>query len=53
MQVADVLLEDMDLPSFRSGGNAITWPFKVVSIQEIAHLTEERKEKREQYLTGQ
>ena len=45
-QIADTLLEDMDLPIFRSGGNWLTWPFAVVDLKEIEHLTKERKDKR-------
>ncbi|TBU39199.1 hypothetical protein BD309DRAFT_454467 [Dichomitus squalens] len=45
-QHADDLLEDMGLPIMRSGGNAITWPFKVVSLEEISTLKEERDAKR-------
>ncbi|KAF8962754.1 hypothetical protein BDZ97DRAFT_2020666 [Flammula alnicola] len=41
-QVADELLEDMYLPSHRSGGNWLTWPFKVIHVKEISNLTEER-----------
>lgn len=44
----DTLLEDMGLPIMRSGGNWLTWPFKVVDLKEIEHLTEERAEKRAQ-----
>ncbi|KAJ7105495.1 hypothetical protein C8R43DRAFT_937809 [Mycena crocata] len=42
-QHADELLEDMYLPSMRSGGNWFTWPFKVISINELATLHEERE----------
>ena len=31
----------------RSGGNWLTWPFKVISVDEIAMLGEERRAKRE------
>jgi dimethylaniline monooxygenase (N-oxide forming) len=37
----------MGVPSFRTGGNWLTWPFKVVSLNEIATLGEERHAKRE------
>lgn len=47
-QLVDTLLEDMGLPIMRSGGNWLTWPFKVVDLKEIEHLTEERAEKRAQ-----
>lgn len=30
----------------RSGGNGLTWPFKVIDLKEIAHLKEERDAKR-------
>nr|VWO99039.1 14-alpha sterol demethylase Cyp51A (EC [Ganoderma boninense] len=45
-QHADDLLEDLGLPIMRSGGNALTWPFKVVDLKEIEHLKEERDAKR-------
>ena len=32
----------MGLPVMRSGGNALTWPFKVIDIKEIKYLKEER-----------
>ncbi|KAJ7679052.1 FAD/NAD-P-binding domain-containing protein [Mycena polygramma] len=41
-QYVDDLLEDMYLPSMRSGGNWFTWPFKVVDVKEIVNLHEER-----------
>ncbi|KAJ6507903.1 FAD/NAD-P-binding domain-containing protein [Mycena vitilis] len=41
-QYVDDLLEDMHLPSMRSGGNWFTWPFQVVDVKEIANLHEER-----------
>lgn len=47
-QATDQLLEDMYLPSMRSGGNWLTWPFKVVSISELATLGEERRVKRQE-----
>jgi dimethylaniline monooxygenase (N-oxide forming) len=43
----DDLLDDMELPSMRSGGNWLTWPFRVISVDEIATLGEERRAKRE------
>ena len=43
----DELLDDMELPGMRSGGNWFTWPFKVISVDEIATLREERRAKRE------
>jgi dimethylaniline monooxygenase (N-oxide forming) len=45
-QVTDELLEDMELPSMRSGGNWLTWPFKVITVDEVATLTEERRQRR-------
>ncbi|KAF7357607.1 FAD/NAD-P-binding domain-containing protein [Mycena sanguinolenta] len=42
-QHSDELLEDMYLPSLRSGGNFFTWPFQVISITELATLHEERE----------
>jgi hypothetical protein len=47
-QYCDELLEDMMLPSWRSGGNGLTWPFKVVNVKEIETLTEERRVRRKQ-----
>ena len=41
-QLADQLLEDMGLPSNRSGGNWLTWLFKPVDLDELVHLKEER-----------
>ncbi|EJF61517.1 FAD/NAD(P)-binding domain-containing protein [Dichomitus squalens LYAD-421 SS1] len=45
-QHVDDLLEDMGLPVMRSGGNALTWPLKVVDLKEISSLKEERDKKR-------
>lgn len=45
-QYAEELLEDMDLPGFRSGGNWLTWPFKVMDNSEIFSLGLEREAKR-------
>ncbi|EDR06936.1 uncharacterized protein LACBIDRAFT_299323 [Laccaria bicolor S238N-H82] len=42
-QAVDELLEDMFLPSSRSGGNWLTWPFKIIDVKEIATLSEERR----------
>ncbi|KAI0751192.1 FAD/NAD-P-binding domain-containing protein [Daedaleopsis nitida] len=42
-QHVDDLLEDMGLPVMRSGGNALTWPFKVIDLSEIQYLKEERE----------
>ncbi|KAF9228314.1 FAD/NAD(P)-binding domain-containing protein [Gyrodon lividus] len=46
-QAIDELLEDMELPTLRTGGNWLTWPFRVISPNEIATLGEERRAKRE------
>lgn len=43
----DELLDDMGVPSMRSGGNWFTWPFQVISPAEIKGLSEERRAKRE------
>ncbi|KAH9854923.1 FAD/NAD-P-binding domain-containing protein [Lenzites betulinus] len=45
-QHADDLLEDLGLPIMRGGGNALTWPFKVIQLEEIRDLKEERDEAR-------
>ncbi|KAI9057634.1 FAD/NAD-P-binding domain-containing protein [Trametes sanguinea] len=45
-QHVDDLLEDMGLPVMRSGGNGLTWPFKVIDLDEIKNLKEERDAKR-------
>ena len=45
-QLVDELLEDMHLRSMRSGGNWLTWPFKVMDLREIVTLGEERRMKR-------
>ena len=42
-QHVDDLLKDMGVPIFRSGGNWLTWPVKVIDIKEIATLGEERR----------
>jgi hypothetical protein len=36
----------MALPAMRSGGNWLTWPFKVIDLREISTLKEERDAKR-------
>lgn len=51
-QAMDELLDDMGLPSMRSGGNWLTWPFKVISPAEIKELGKERHAKREADLRG-
>ncbi|KAI0315357.1 FAD/NAD-P-binding domain-containing protein [Amylostereum chailletii] len=45
-QHVDDLLEDMGLPVMRSGGNWLTWPFKVVDLEEIRELKGERDARR-------
>ncbi|KAI9460710.1 FAD/NAD-P-binding domain-containing protein [Russula earlei] len=45
-QLVDELLEDMGVRAMRSGGNWLTWPFKVVDLDEISSLKEERDAKR-------
>ncbi|KAI0658608.1 FAD/NAD-P-binding domain-containing protein [Cubamyces menziesii] len=45
-QHVDDLLEDMGLPIMRSGGNALTWPFKTIDLDEIKNLKIERDERR-------
>jgi hypothetical protein len=45
-QMVDDLLEDMHLRSMRSGGNWLTWPFKVIDLREIVNLGEERRLRR-------
>ncbi|KAJ3783118.1 hypothetical protein GGU10DRAFT_405562 [Lentinula aff. detonsa] len=42
-QAMDDLLRDMGLRTARSGGNWFTWPFKVIKIDEISTLGEERR----------
>ena len=46
----DELLRDMHLRAWRSGGNWLTWPFKVIDLSQIATLGEERKELRSKAL---
>lgn len=46
-QAMDELLEDMGVPIMRSGGNWLTWPFKIITPAEIENLGEERRAKRE------
>ncbi|PPR00533.1 hypothetical protein CVT24_005507 [Panaeolus cyanescens] len=41
-QAADQLLDDMRLPSLRSGGNWFNWAFKIIDLKEIENLTMER-----------
>lgn len=45
-QFVDELLEDLGVPAMRSGGNWLTWPFKVVDLNEISTLKAERDAKR-------
>ncbi|KZV64499.1 FAD/NAD-P-binding domain-containing protein [Peniophora sp. CONT] len=42
-QAMDELLEDMHLRTYRSGGNWLTWPFRVIDLSQIVNLGEERK----------
>jgi len=44
-QLCDDLLEDLGLDIMRSGGNALTWPFKAIDLKEIKDLREERSAK--------
>ncbi|KAF9012085.1 FAD/NAD-P-binding domain-containing protein [Hymenopellis radicata] len=46
-QYVDKLLQDMGCRSLRSGGNWLTWPFKVIDLQEISDLKGERDSLRE------
>ena len=41
-QFVDDLLEDMGVRAMRSGGNWLSWPFKVVDLDEISTLKAER-----------
>ncbi|KAI0056612.1 FAD/NAD-P-binding domain-containing protein [Artomyces pyxidatus] len=45
-QTVDDLLEDLELPSMRSGGNWLTWWSKPVNMKEISMLKEERDTRR-------
>ncbi|KAL0575359.1 hypothetical protein V5O48_006610 [Marasmius crinis-equi] len=45
-QYTDELLKEMGLQSGRSGGNWLTWPFKVIDMSQLATLREERRERR-------
>ncbi|KAI9057639.1 FAD/NAD-P-binding domain-containing protein [Trametes sanguinea] len=45
-QYVDDLLEDMGLAVMRSGGNAMTWPFKVIDADELKTLKQERDARR-------
>jgi len=45
-QACDELLEDMGLPSMRTGGSWLTWPFQPIDLKEIKNLGEERRAKR-------
>ncbi|KAF8648995.1 hypothetical protein AX16_006109 [Volvariella volvacea WC 439] len=46
-QYVDDLLEDMRLPTYRSGGTWWDWVFKIIDLNEIKNLTEERRALRE------
>ncbi|CDO75210.1 hypothetical protein BN946_scf184794.g17 [Trametes cinnabarina] len=48
-QYTDDLLEDMGLRVLRSGGNWLTWPFKVIALDEISDLKEERDSRRAKF----
>jgi hypothetical protein len=41
-QLVDDLLEDMGVRAMRSGGNWLSWPFKVIDLNEISTLKAER-----------
>jgi len=45
-QLVDELLEDMGVRAMRSGGNWLTWPFKVTDLREISTLKAERDAQR-------
>ncbi|KAI0355438.1 FAD/NAD-P-binding domain-containing protein [Trametes cingulata] len=45
-QYTDDLLKDMGLRVMRSGGNALSWPFKVIDLDELKTLKEERDARR-------
>ena len=51
-QATDELLEDMRLPSLRSGGHWFNWPFKVISITELDTLHDERSANRQGFNAG-
>jgi len=41
-QFVDDLLEDMGVRAMRSGGNWLSWPFKIIDLDEISTLKAER-----------
>jgi dimethylaniline monooxygenase (N-oxide forming) len=43
-------MEDMNLPTIRSGGNWFNWVFRVVDLKEISTLGEERQALRKKYM---
>ncbi|KAE9387177.1 FAD/NAD-P-binding domain-containing protein [Gymnopus androsaceus JB14] len=45
-QTIDELLNDLGLRIYRSGGNWLTWPFKVIELKEIENLKQERDDLR-------
>ncbi|OSD04414.1 FAD/NAD-P-binding domain-containing protein [Trametes coccinea BRFM310] len=45
-QYVDDLLEDMGLAGMRSGGNVLTWPFKLIDADELKTLKQERDARR-------
>ncbi|KAI0774713.1 FAD/NAD(P)-binding domain-containing protein [Trametes elegans] len=47
-QHTDDLLEDMGVRVMRSGGNALTWPFKVIDPDDIKDLKAERDKLRQE-----
>ncbi|TEB16648.1 hypothetical protein FA13DRAFT_1650609, partial [Coprinellus micaceus] len=47
IQAMDDLLDDMYLPSRRSGGNWLTWVFRPVRSEELLSLSQERKRREE------
>lgn len=51
-QYVDTLLDDLGLRSLRSGGNWLTWPFKVVDLKELESLKEERDARRRRKNAG-
>ncbi|KAJ7577073.1 FAD/NAD-P-binding domain-containing protein [Mycena floridula] len=51
-QYVDELLEDMGLETNRSGGNWLTWLFKVMDLKEIENLSQEREARRQAVKAG-
>ena len=48
----DELMEDLNLPSARSGGNWLTWLLKPISSDELVTLSDERRRKRGETFGG-